>query len=202
MLWRTGSNQLRNHVAGLVLAVSTLVGGSLAASCGVIPNTETSLRDYTIHATGAGEREHRQFETLVNDFNASTGYLILSYTRDANAASSPLSLIAGLEARTGKLGFGGVVVVTKRSGLQSTRTEAMQIELDQSYVAARLTSIPGQEKYDELRLLFFHEIGHGFGFDHATSKSDVMYADLAGTKDFASFFLKVRNFIESDETTQ
>lgn len=177
-------------------ALICLLPASGLAACGVLTPQEQVRHEYRISVSDGSALEHNQFAGLVEDFNGSVGYSLLSYSRDRDNANSPVRLVKALEQSTGKLGFGGVVVVTSRRGLATTRTESMRIELDRDYVLARVPSGPGETTYAELRLLFFHEVGHGLGFGHGAASSDVMYHDLLGEKDYDAFYARVRDLIE------
>lgn len=164
----------------------------MATGCGDLTGRSIE-HNYLVHVRASQPEVHDQFERLVNDFNQSIGEELLSYSRDESASGSLVQLIRGLESGTGKLGFGGRVVSTIRTGLRITRSYSMKIELDSSYVEKRIPSNIGSKDYNEVRLLFFHEVGHGLGFRHAASPKDVMYEDLQGNKDFPSFFERIRN---------
>lgn len=185
-VWRRSSSMI-------MLSVSSI----FFYSCGDIIPEEELRYEYRIRLGGGTYYGHKQFAALVADFNSAIGYEIIQYAPDDSSANSPLTLVNALERATGKLGFGGVVVVTKQKGLKTTRIESMKIQLDRDYVMTRVPSQPGQKSYAELRLLFFHEVGHGLGLSHAAVTSDVMYPDLVGDKDFAQFSLQVRNIVES-----
>jgi predicted Zn-dependent protease len=165
---------------------------SLSSGCGDF-TTQTIEHNYIVHVRASEPAVHAQFEKLVTDFNQAVGQEILSYSRNETVAASLVKLIPGLESNTGKLGFGGRVVYTNTTAFKIKRSYSMQIELDRNYVEKRIPSTIGSKSYNEVRLLFFHEVGHGLGFSHAASPSDVMYADLQGKKDFARFFEQIRN---------
>jgi predicted Zn-dependent protease len=165
---------------------------SLSSGCGDL-TTQTIEHNYLVHVRASEPAVHTQFEKLVKDFNQAVGQEILSYSRSESVAASLVKLIPGLESNTGKLGFGGRVVYTNTTAFKIKRSYSMQIELDRNYVEKRIPSITGSKSYNEVRLLFFHEVGHGLGFSHAPSPSDVMYEDLQGNKDFARFFEQIRN---------
>jgi hypothetical protein len=169
------------------------------AGCGALSPGYDERYDYLIHTQNGTSHQHQQFRLLVDDFNRSIGREILSYSNEPTEGHSPMSLVNQLERSTGKLGFAGVVVTTLRSGLKTVRTESMRIELDRDYVLRRLPSQPGQKTYAELRLLFFHEVGHGLGLGHESQINDVMYPDLNGDKDYPAFFSRVQILVESRE---
>ena len=164
---------------------------SIFVACGNAGNNSTT-RDYRVFVKSSEPEVQNQFKMLVQDFNQSVGLQVLQFETSAEEATSPIALIAGLQRTTGKLGYGGVLYHVNRSGLMRERTAAMQIELDMAYVRSRLPSSKGTVAYDDLRLLFFHEVGHGLGFGHATDLSDVMYSDLNGSKDYLTFYQQVR----------
>jgi len=177
---------------GLILCIISQLLVFLASGCGDFA-TQSIEHNYLVHVRASEPSVHAQFEKLVADFNQSVGQEILSYSRNETVAASLVKLIPGLESDTGKLGFGGRVVYTNTTAFKIKRSYSMQIELDRNYVEKRIPSITGSKSYNEVRLLFFHEVGHGLGFSHAASPSDVMYEDLQGNKDFPSFFERIRN---------
>jgi hypothetical protein len=177
---------------GLILCIISYLPILITSGCGDFA-TQSVEHNYLVHVRVSDPEVHAQFEKLVTDFNRSVGQEILSYSRDESVSASLVKLIPGLESDTGKLGFGGRVVYTNTTAFKIKRLYSMQIELDRNYVEKRIPSTTGSKSYNELRLLFFHEVGHGLGFSHAASSSDVMYEDLQGTKDFPSFFERIQN---------
>jgi hypothetical protein len=183
---------VRGRYSGLILFIISHLLVFLTAGCGDFA-TQSIEHNYLVHVRASEPAVHAQFEKLVKDFNQSVGQEILSYSRTESVSASLVKLIPGLESNTGKLGFGGRVVYTNTTAFKIKRSYSMQIELDRNYVEKRIPSITGSKSYNEVRLLFFHEVGHGLGFSHAPSPSDVMYEDLQGNKDFARFFEQIRN---------
>lgn len=183
-------------VSRAIKACISLISILILIGCGALDNSTTTKRDYRLYLNSGDQSLNQQFQWLVDDFNESLGYRSLSFS--ANPGNSPVALITGLETRTGKLGFGGEGVKMERSGLNISRLLFMQIELDSEYVQARTPSWPGTEAYQELRLLFFHEIGHGYGLPHAQDSRDVMYAKInSSEKDYPEFFTSIRKIIKN-----
>ena len=158
--------------------------------------SEIVSRDYRIHVESSDLSVQNQFKLLVQDFNQSVGLQILGFEASEENATSPVALIAGLQRSTGKLGYGGVIYNVTQAGFQRERTASMKIELDMDYVRSRLPSSQGSIAYAELRLLFFHEVGHGLGFSHLSDRNDVMYQDLNGSKDFLTFYSRVSSIYD------
>ena len=69
----------------------------------------------------------------------------------------------------------------------------MRLELDEEFVKLKINSIKDADKND-IRKLFYHEVGHGMQMLHHPDQSNVMYYDITGEKNFTLYFADVRTF--------
>lgn len=169
----------------------------LSPGCGPLEQALT-VRDYRVAVDSKSSHVRLKVEQLVHAFNRELGDSVLTYVSDPAQATSPIRLIPGLEDRSGKLGLGAQTYTTERRGLTLRRRLSFQIDLDKDFVMQRSPGKEGTIAHDDLRLLLYHEIGHGLGLGHSSNPVDVMYFDLNGAKDFPSFFTTVRRHLQDD----
>lgn len=181
----------------VVLLVCLAICAALSSGCGPLEQAVT-VRDYRVAVDSEDSQVRLKVGQLIRAFNRELGDPVLTYVSDPSQATSPIRLVSGLEDRSGKLGLGGQVYSTERRGLTLRRTVSFQIDLDKDYVLQRTPGKEGTIAHDDLRLLLFHEIGHGLGLGHSSNPVDVMYFDLNGAKDFPSFFSEVRRQLQGE----
>lgn len=171
----------------------------LLTSCGM-PVTDRSVKDFVISCMDCDVSMHDGFRNLVHNYNNQAGIEALHYTSSAEEANSPLYLTKGLNIRDGKVGWGQWIAETeeRRTFLPDPRairttSYSMRLELDDEFVKTKINSLTETDQTD-MKKLFYHEVGHGLQMGHDPEISSVMYYDITGTKDFESYFLRVREF--------
>ncbi len=160
---------------------------------------------YVLGVDGAGSESKNTFAQLVEEFNDLAGFNALRFAHDAAGADSLISLTKNLQATDGKVGWGQWVTQTKDSNSFSgtkIRVErqvdyAMRLEFDEDYVKNRSQSEVGSAEHYELQKLFFHEVGHGLQMPHNPDRTNLMYYEISGQKDFDRFFEDVKAFFKA-----
>lgn len=190
-------------VGSLVLSIHSSIRISVIAilltSCGM-PVSDRSVKDFVISCMECDVALHDGFRNLVHNYNNQAGIEALHYTSSSEEANSPLYLTKGLNIRDGKVGWGQWIAETeeRRTFLpdpRSIRTTSysMRLELDDEFVRTKISSLTESDQTD-MKKLFYHEVGHGLQMGHDPDISSVMYYDISGTKDFESYFVRVREF--------
>lgn len=161
------------------------------------------IKEYTLAVLNDDPAIKQEFRNLIIDFNHFAGLEALQYVESSDDANSAIILTKGLRDRDGKVGWGQWIAeseednpITAAFGKKSKRTitYSMRLEFDEDYFRKRLAN-PDSKKLYQKQKLFFHEAGHGLEMAHAEQKSDVMYFDISGNKDFDVFFGKVRSYM-------
>lgn len=174
----------------------------LSAACGSSYKT-TKVKQYKLAVTNNDPSLKAEFKDLIADFNRFTGSQVLTYVDDPEDANSAIIITKGLKQRDGKVGWGQWLSETKSDrpvatpGNKPKRTVAysMRLEFDLDYFTSRHDQTNEKETIEKQKL-FFHEVGHGLEMDHVeNNKSDVMYPDISGDKQFTPFFAKVRSYM-------
>lgn len=174
----------------------------LSAACGSSYRT-TKVKQYTLAVTNDDPSLKAEFKDLIANFNRYTGSQVLTYVDDPESANSAIILTKGLKQRDGKVGWGQWLSETKSNGPVSspgtkpkrTVSYSMRLEFDLDYFTTRADQTNEKETIEKQKL-FFHEVGHGLEMDHVNgNKSDVMYPDISGDKQFTPFFEKVRSYM-------
>jgi len=185
----------------LSLSLFVLIAGTLA-SCG--GDTETiRVKDYRLAVLHDDPAIKREFQYLISEFNQNAGEPVLKYVDDPRHANSAVIVTKGLEERDGKVGWGQWLSETEEDGsfLSSTSerrvTYSMRLEFDEDYLRTRMNETT-RKNTTEKQKLFFHEVGHGLEMDHSPTKSDLMYYDISGDKNFDVFFQRVRSYMRSN----
>ncbi len=180
----------------LVLSVVTFV------SCGNKVQ-KTEVKQYVM-ALKQGDQSFKPIlKRLIDDYNDHVGYQVIEYSESPDAANSPVLITKGLENRDGKVGWGQWFSQTERRGTSipvpgqkttETTTYSLQVEFDEDFLSSnQKEQSPGVMNL-EIRKLFAHEVGHGFQMGHAPNERDIMYFDISGDKDFATYWPQVRGF--------
>ena len=182
----------------VVLALTSLI----LCACGA--NYETiAIKDYRLHVVNKDESLQTEFRNLVAEFNFKADRKVLTYVDDASDANSAIIITKNLEARDGKVGWGQWLSESEEDnpifhapGSQPKRRVeySMRLEFDEDYIRERMNT-GDWESIVEKQKLFFHEVGHGLEMSHHRSRADVMYHDISGTKNFDTFFKRVRNYM-------
>lgn len=175
---------------------------AVLSSCGTSYHEE-EIKDYTLATDSHDPVIKDELARLTKDFNDSAGFEAIKFSYDISHANSIITITKGLDSRDGNLGYGQwIAEIDEESsatrvtgGRQPHRTTvySMKIEFDEDYLVSHLNPTTPAEK-DELRTLYFHEVGHGLQMNHDPEVSSVMYKYISGTKDFASFFGRVRQY--------
>ena len=172
------------------------------SSCGA-KVASSEVKEFKVHVAAGDEALIPIVKLLVQNYNQYVGLKALEYVDSQDQANSRIYLVEGLEKRDGKVGWGQWFSETERTGVNvpgSTIDEkiryTLQAEFDADFFRANSGLENGQPSY-ELQKLFAHEIGHGFQLDHSPEASDVMYFDVTGTKDFATYWPRVLAFFSN-----
>ena len=175
-------------------------------ACGSSYKTK-KVKNYQLALVDDNASFKTEFKALIGDFNSYAGLDVLHYADSAADANSAIVITKGLQSRDGKVGWGQWLSETKSDsamtqleGRRPNRTVdySMRLEFDSDYFTSR---IPGSDhtKLIDMQKLFFHEVGHGLEMVHnETDRSDMMYPDVVGDKDFPRFFKSVRAYMSDD----
>lgn len=200
------------------LGLLVICAAALAA-CGGSQQTE-KRKTYRLAVINDDAKLKAIFKGLIDDFNTLAGVYGLEYVDSADQANSPIIVTKGLRQRDKKVGWGQWMAETVAPNplttipgtpTRRTITYTMRVEFDADYFYSRL---PGgdnkaneQTKHYEMQKLFFHEVGHGLEMDHnvggnecdaehsKAAERDVMFCDVAGDKDFPTYFTRVRQYL-------
>lgn len=169
---------------------------SFLLACGTDYKTE-KVKFYRFAVASRDANMQREFRSLIDEYNRMVGTQILKYTDDPSHANSVIIITEGLQSRDGKVGWGQWMSESRAENplgkmpgekVKRTITYSMRVEFDADYM--RRSDTYAKQK------LFFHEVGHGLEMDHNPDNiEDVMFPDVAGTKDFSRYFQQVRNYI-------
>lgn len=175
----------------------------LSTACGASYDTE-KVKDYRMAVLSDDPKVKAEFANLIEDFNEHAKMRVLTYVADAKDANSAIILTQGLQQRDGKVGWGQWMSntdsdnpVVTMPGQKAKRTVefSMRVEFDADYIKSRMVN-EDAKKLTEKQKLFFHEVGHGLEMDHnEKDKSDLMFPDISGEKDFERFFSGVRRYM-------
>ena len=187
----------------LFVSVSTLVIAFALSGCGSNLD-EIKVKEFKLTVVNtADDTIKNTFRRLVDDYNIEAGIRVLTYVDTEEQANSAIVITSGLQKRDGKVGWGQPLaevdeqrLLDDLSGVKVKRTTRhfMRVEFDEDYVRSRMDSAEEDDKYD-LKKLFSHEVGHGLEMGHdINNKSNLMYPDISGTKDFTAYFNSVRTY--------
>jgi hypothetical protein len=159
-------------------------------------------KEYVLGVSATDAETKDEFRNLVKEFNELAGLDALRFTEDVSVADSLILLTKDLQATDGKVGWGQwVTQTTDKNRLSGTKIKvsrdidyAMRLEFDEDYILSRRDAPGGSSEHYELQKLFFHEVGHGLQMPHHPDRSNVMYYEISGQKDFDLFFHDVDAF--------
>ena len=159
-------------------------------------------KEYVLGVSGTDTGVKDEFRRLVKEFNTLAGMDYLRFTEDATVADSQIILTKGLQATDGKVGWGQWITQTQDSNKFSGASMrvnrridyAMRLEFDEDFIESRRAAAAGSTGHYELQKLFFHEVGHGLTMVHLPDRSNVMYYEISGSKDFDLYFRDVEHF--------
>ncbi len=179
----------------------------LLPACGNAAYDTTKVKSYKVAILEQPADVQAEFQKLITEFNAFTGFEVLEYAATPDAANSSVTLTPGLREKTGgKVGLGQWLSETKSDspvtmpGNHPKRQirYSMRLEFDATYILDNLGH-KDRQKIVENQKLFFHEVGHGLEMNHDDSSThNVMHSNIDGDKDFEPFFTKVRNYMNGD----
>ena len=165
-----------------------------------MPVQDKSVKNFILTCVDADSAMHDSFRALVHQYNTEAGIEALHYSSIEGDANSPIYLSKGLNLRDGKVGWGQWLSETEERRRYVPQPEAirttsysMRLELDEEFVKLKINSIKDADKND-IRKLFYHEVGHGMQMLHHPDQSNVMYYDITGEKNFTLYFADVRTF--------
>ena len=173
------------------------------AACGSYDTTK--VKDYRMHVVNGTPVQVQTFQRLISDFNTFAGETVLTYADLPENANSPIIVTSGLKEhsdRGDKVGYGQWLSASEQEnplsaiGRSPTRTVkfSMRVEFDAKYFEAHKADT--DDDIYARQKLFFHEIGHGLELEHDdVHKTNVMYPDIGGDKDFGGFFRYVRSYM-------
>ena len=178
----------------------------LATACGGYKETE--VVDYRIYLDTNDAGMLRETRRLVAYYNERMGSEALKVSPTREGANSAIIWTKGLQAQDGKLGYGQWQTSTKQdsqfvaiTGKTPSRTVkySMNIEFDQDFFITRMTKAQTSPEWQELFVLFCHEVGHGLTMNHDEDPKSVMYKYIdgaAGIK-FDEYFSRAKAFFAS-----
>jgi hypothetical protein len=208
--------KLVSHFSFHRLFLLSLISSSIAVqSCSSSETTDdkiAEIKEYILFVEGGDIAVTQEFRRLIADFNARACIQALTITDDAAEANSTIKLANIEGTEKDKIGYGQWRVRTVYGeGLSdnynmetyATKYYSMELEFDEKYFRTRMAS-EKPEYREDLQVLTFHEIGHGFQEPHAEDKTDLMYYTVDGKKNLsynAPFFNRVRGFFNAREIT-
>jgi hypothetical protein len=183
-----------------VLLLLAAVGIAFSACGGKVD--ERLNKEYVLGVSATDPETTDEFRKLIKEFNDLAGIEALRFTEDYTVADSLILLTKDLQATDGKVGWGQWVTQSKDANVLSgakfkverTIDYAMRLEFDENYILSRRNAASGSPEHYELQKLFFHEVGHGLQMPHHPTKTDVMYYEISGPKDFDLYFNEVGIF--------
>lgn len=197
-------NATRPSVVSLYLKSLLLGATLLMTACGSQYET-IKYKHYTLSVVNdQGNKYTQLFRQLAADFNNYSGYEAMAIVDNANDANSAIVITNGLEKSTGKVGYGQMLSTSQSDspvtlpGKKPKRivTYAMRIEFDEKYILDNF-DLSDATKRTNAQKLFFHESGHGLEMGHDDSSTrNVMHSNIAGTKDFTSYFRQVQAYLD------
>ena len=164
-------------------------------------------KSYSMYFDTQDQKVINETYRLVRIFNEKLGRNALLATRDHKAANSYVKFTRGLRNDDGKLGYGKWETSMYQEPdfrriegrtLERTITYSMQLEYDEGFYAERVGADLESEEWQELFLLFCHEVGHGMQMDHHPDEKNVMYYLINGADGikFDEYFAQVRAFLD------
>lgn len=174
------------------------------SACGASFET-TEIRDYRLAVLSDDPAMQTEFRNLISEFNHQADRHVLTYVDDPSDANSAIIVTPGLELRDGKVGWGQWLSEAKEDNpvfhapgsKPKRRVEySMRLEFDEEYIRTRMQSSTWNQVVEKQKL-FFHEVGHGLEMNHHNLKGDIMYHDISGTKNFETFFSRVRSYMDN-----
>ena len=194
-----------------ILPVSILL--FFLTSCGY---NEKHIRDYVFYTHSSNQLYVNTIDTLVDDFNDCLGFELFKTTRDTSKYNSSVYFNSNLsELGDNVVGYGTYIRKTTEDNpfevLAGDKPSIYyvytgEIRLDSDFVAKNtvnttsdgLSIDKNSDEYTELKKLFFHESGHVVGLDHTSSRSDVMYYEISGSKNFQDFCKTVEKYLNEN----
>lgn len=170
----------------ILILISSLLS---FAACGDAEGLE-EVKDYSLTVGSSNSDVHHAIYSLIARFAAESGVNSIRYERNLHRANSHVSLIEGLQLRTGHVGYGNWNVSVRGNVM----IHSMQLEFDGDYFTELMNSDSSFDR-DELFKLFAHEVGHGLQFRHEPDPEDLMFFDISGYKDFEPFYQRVRGYL-------
>ena len=175
------------------------------SSCGAKVEKD-EIKSYVL-ALKDGDAAYKSLvKRMIDDYNQNLGLLVLEYSDSIDTANCPVIITKGLEKRDGKVGWGqwfsqterkGTIVAVPGTVATETVRYSLQVEFDEDFLVTNEKSSKNGLLSEDIRKLFAHEIGHGFQMQHAPELKDVMYYDISGEKDFATYWPRVREFFQT-----
>src|SRR2546430_2068051 len=114
-----------------ILAFVSLPGFAILTACGASYN-DHEVKDYRLTVVDADAAVHDTFEKLVEQYNNDAGFKAITYVRDAGQANSDIYLVAGLQSKDGKIGWGQWIKETDE-GSQMPRLTNRAVDRDNIY---------------------------------------------------------------------
>ncbi len=175
------------------------------ASCGAKVEKD-EIKSYVLALKDGDAAYKALVKRMIDDYNQNLGLLVLEYSDSIDTANCPVIITKGLEKRDGKVGWGqwfsqterkGTIVAVPGTVATETVRYSLQVEFDEDFLVTNEKSSKNGLLSEDIRKLFAHEIGHGFQMQHAPEVKDVMYYDISGEKDFATYWPRVREFFQT-----
>ncbi len=185
-------------ISPVLMAVSLYLS-LVIVGCGSKVNS-SEVKEYRVALASSDQSFKPLIKSLVADYNSKVGFRAMEFVDSIDQANSKILISEGLEKRDGKVGWGQWFAETERDGTDlpgsstdKTTRYTFQAEFDADFFRDN-GNIENGVFSVEIEKLWAHEIGHGFMLDHHPDRSDVMYFDIAGQKDFSTYWPRIRQF--------
>ena len=166
---------------------------------------EVEVIDYRLYFDTQDQSLVKETRRLVAYYNQRVGAEVLHLAASREDANSPIIWTQGLQDQDRKIGYGQWRTTTKQdsqfgaiTGKKPRRTTdySMAIEFDYAFFSQRMTQATTSPQWQELFVLFCHEVGHGLTMNHEEDNKSVMYkyVDGADGVKFDEYFARVRAF--------
>jgi len=163
------------------------------------------IRDYWVYLDTDDASIAKETRRLVYYYNQEIGLEALKITDKKENANSAMIWTSHLSDAGGKIGYGRWESRTEQDskfisvlGQRPTRTVnySMDVEFDREFFVERMSQAKTSAQWQELFVLFCHEVGHGLTLEHDPDPKNVMYKYIEGADGvkFTEYFSRARGF--------
>ena len=181
-----------------------LLSLALLASCGY---KEVEVKNFRLYFNSQDAGLVREAKRLTQYYNQRAGSEVLHIAETADGANSNVIWTKGLQTQDGKIGYGAWQAESKQDSplvnLEGRKAKrkvkySMSLEFDYDFFVQRMSGAQTSPQWQELFVLFSHEVGHGLTMSHDEDKKSVMYkyVDGADGVKFDEYFARVRAFFD------